>query len=71
MNICFIISNQNRCRQYRDNLKEKELNQMSELDQLEMENARLAQKEKNMRETLERVKKVYLDLIVKGRVKFA
>ena len=52
-------------------MKEKELSQMSELEKLEMENARLAQKEKNMRETLERVKKVYLDLIVKGRVKFA
>jgi len=63
--------NVERCRQYRDNIKEKELSQMSELDKLEMENARLAQKEKNMRETLERVKKVYLDLIVKGRVKFA
>ena len=43
---------------------------MTELDQLEMENARLVQKEKNMREALERVKTVYLDLIVKGRVKF-
>lgn len=62
--------NVERCRQYRDNLKEKELNQTTELDKLEMENARLVQKEKNMRETLERVKKAYLDLIVKGRVKF-
>jgi len=62
--------NVERCRQYRDSLKEKEVNQMTELDQLEMENARLVQKEKNMREALERVKTVYLDLIVKGRVKF-
>ena len=51
-------------------MKEKEANQTTELDKLEMENARLVQKEKNMRETLERVKKAYLDLIVKGRVKF-
>merc|ERR1712227_356172 len=62
--------NVERCRKYRDNLKEKEFSQMTELDKLEMENARLVQKEKNMREALERVKTVYLDLIVKGRVKF-
>ena len=43
---------------------------MTEVDQLEQENARLKQKYENMMETLERAKKSYLDLIVQGKIKF-
>ena len=43
---------------------------MSELEELEEENTRLRMQEENMRGTLARVKEVYLDLIVKGRVRF-
>ena len=43
---------------------------MTELEELEQENARLIMKEERMRENLTRAKEVYLDLIVKGRVRF-
>ena len=59
-----------RCRQYREQLKDKEQTAMTELEKLEQENARLTMKEEIMREKLTRAKEVYLDLIVKGRVRF-
>lgn len=43
---------------------------MTELEELEQENARLSTQEENMRERLARAKEAYLDLIVKGRVRF-
>ena len=43
---------------------------MTELEELEQENARLSMKEELMRERLARAKEAYLDLIVKGRVRF-
>ena len=64
------ISNLLRCRQYRVAQKTKEQSQMSELEELEEENTRLRMQEESMRGTLARVKEVYLDLIVKGRVRF-
>ena len=51
-------------------LKDKEQTAMSELEELEQENARLTMKEEIMRERLTRAKEVYLDLIVKGKVRF-
>lgn len=62
--------NVTRCRQYREQLRGKELSAMTELEELEQENARLIMKEERMRENLTRAKEVYLDLIVKGRVRF-
>lgn len=62
--------NVDRCRKYRAELKGKEQSAMTELEELEQENARLIMKEKRMRENLTRAKEVYLDLIVKGRVRF-
>lgn len=59
-----------RCREYRDKLKIKRVSHLTEVDSLELENARLRQKHQNMKETLDRAKKYYLDLIVKGCVKF-
>jgi len=62
--------NVTRCRQYREQLKAKEQSEMTELEELEQENARLSTQEENMRERLARAKEAYLDLIVKGRVRF-
>ena len=59
-----------RCREYREKLKAKQTNQMSEVDSLELENARLKQKHQTMQETLDRAKTYYLDLIIQGRIKF-
>lgn len=64
------IKNVQRCREYREQLKKKGTTQESELEDLKVENFRLKQKEEHMRATLEKVKKVYLDLIVSGRVTF-
>jgi len=64
------IKNVKRCREYREQLKTKGATQESELEDLKIENSRLRQKEEHMRATLEKVKKVYLDLIVSGRVTF-
>ena len=59
-----------RCREYRQQLKTKEEVQVSELEELEQKNARLTMKEQQMRENLANAKKVYLDLILNGRVRF-
>ena len=55
---------------YRQQLKTKEEVQISELEELEQKNARLTMKEQQMRENLANAKKVYLDLILNGRVRF-
>ena len=55
---------------YRQQLKTKEEIQVSELEELEQKNARLTMKEQQMRENLANAKKVYLDLILNGRVRF-
>ena len=59
-----------RCRQYRAQQKNKEQTVLTELEELEQENARLSIKEQTMRENLAKAKEAYLDLIVKGRVRF-
>ena len=59
-----------RCRQYRKVKKEKDGEQLTELEQLEEENRKLREEEEKMRETLEKYKKKYLDLITTGRIKF-
>ena len=40
------------------------------MEELEQKNARLMMKEQQMRENLANAKKVYLDLILNGRVRF-
>ena len=59
-----------RCRQYRKVKKEKDGEQLTELDQLEQENTRLRVVEQQMREKLEKAKKKYIELITSGRIRF-
>ena len=59
-----------RCRQYRKVKKEKDGEQLTELEQLEQENTRLAMVENQMREKLENAKKKYIELITTGRIRF-
>ena len=68
--VIYNLTFSSRCREYREQLKKKGTTQESELEDLKVENFRLKQKEEHMRATLEKVKKVYLDLIVSGRVTF-
>ena len=51
-------------------LREAHRELMEEVEMLRGENNRLKEKEEAMRTKLERAKKVYLDLIVTGRIKF-
>ena len=62
--------NVERCRKYREEKKERDGEQLTELEQLERKNNRLVQEEEEMRTRLERAKKAYIDLIVVGRIKF-
>ena len=62
--------NVERCRLYRAERNKREDQQLTELEMLEKENRKLRQEEEAMRTKLERAKKVYLDLIVTGRIKF-
>merc|ERR1712183_719266 len=62
--------NVDRCRDYRVAKKAKDGDQVAELKQLEKLNNELMVKEEEMRERLERVKKIYIDLIATGRIKF-
>ena len=50
--------------------KEKDGEQLTELEQLEQENTRLRLVEQQMREKLENAKKKYIDLITSGRIRF-
>ena len=50
--------------------KEKDGEQLTELDQLEQENTRLRVVEQQMREKLEKAKKKYIELITSGRIRF-
>ena len=50
--------------------KEKDGEQLTELEQLEQENTRLAMVENQMREKLENAKKKYIELITTGRIRF-
>jgi len=59
-----------RCRQYRKVKKEKDGEQLTELEQLEQENSRLRVVENQMREKLENAKKKYIELITTGRIRF-
>lgn len=62
--------NVDRCRDYRVAKKAKDGYQLTELEQLEEENIRLTEQEKEMREKLEKSKKIYIDLITTGKIKF-
>ena len=62
--------NVERCRKYREEKKERDGEQLTELEQLERKNNQLVQEEEEMRTRLERAKKAYIDLIVVGRIKF-
>ena len=62
--------NVERCRLYRAERNKREDQQLTELEMLEKENRKLRTEEEAMRTKLERAKKVYLDLIVTGRIKF-
>lgn len=59
-----------RCRQYRKVKKEKDGEQLTELEQLEEENIKLRLVEQQMREKLEKAKRKYIDLITTGRIRF-
>ena len=59
-----------RCRDYRVAKKAKDGDQFAELKQLEDENNRLKEEEENMRLKLEKAKKIYIELITTGRIKF-
>jgi len=59
----------NRCREYRRHKKMKEENQLTEVENLELENARLKEKEERMTRTLARVKQAYISLIVNGTIR--
>jgi len=61
--------NVNRCREYRRHKKMKEENQLTEVENLELENARLKEKEERMTRTLARVKQAYISLIVNGTIR--
>jgi len=61
--------NVNRCREYRRQQKMKEVNQLTEVENLELENARLKEKEERMTRTLARVKQAYISLIVNGTIR--
>ena len=50
--------------------KAKDGDQFAELKQLEDENNRLKEEEENMRLKLEKAKKIYIELITTGRIKF-
>jgi len=64
-------SNVERCRVYRQNKKEKELDYQDELMALESRNDELVKKEQRMKDELVRLKEAYLKLISEGRIKFA
>ena len=59
-----------RCRDYRENKKAKDVDQVAELTQLEEVNNKLRMEEEELRERLEKAKKIYLELITTGRIKF-
>ena len=61
--------NVNRCREYRRQQKMKEVKQLTEVENLELENARLKEKEERMTRTLARVKQAYISLIVNGTIR--
>ena len=61
--------NVNRCREYRKQQKMKEVKQVTEVENLELENARLKEKEERMTRTLARVKQAYISLIVNGTIR--
>ena len=61
--------NVNRCREYRRQQKMKEVKQVTEVENLEFENARLKEKEERMTRTLARVKQAYISLIVNGTIR--
>ena len=50
--------------------KAKDDDQCEELKQLEAENTKLREEEENMRQKLERAKKIYIDMITSGKIKF-
>jgi len=62
--------NVDRCRDYRVAKKAKDGDQCAELKQLEEENTKLKEEEEQMRQKLEKAKKVYIDLITTGRIRF-
>lgn len=62
--------NVSRCRDYRVNKKAKDVDQVAELTQLEEVNNMLRMEEEQLREKLEKAKKIYLELITTGRIKF-
>jgi len=62
--------NVSRCRDYRENKKAKDVDQVAELTQLEEVNNKLRMEEEELREKLEKAKKIYLELITTGRIKF-
>jgi len=64
-------SNVERCRVYRKNKKEKELDYQDELMALESRNDELVKKEQRMKDELVRLQSAYLKLISEGRIKFA
>jgi len=63
--------NVERCRVYRQNKKEKELDYQDELMALESRNDELVKKEQRMKDELVRLQAAYLKLISEGKIKFA
>ena len=56
--------NAKRCRQYRDEQKNKRREMQNLIDELRIENEMLRNKEKYMRSLLEKLKKIYIENIV-------
>jgi len=62
--------NVERCRIYRSNKKSTKVVEMSEVDQLQMENKDLKNRAEQLREKVSKMKEMYINLISTGHVKF-
>jgi len=65
-----MFKNAKRCRDYRTNKKSTVEVEMTELEKLEVKNTNLKNREDNLKESVTKIKKLYVKMISEGRIKF-